>query len=196
VSWLNLVIVGVWGMLAAQFCIQACLFLIMFVLALIGFVAGAEKVPRSNNVAAMTASLGGVVVFTLLFVAGLWIVGYLQIDPLRTPIVFWVCVAFSAVYIAPQLPAKLRNSWRDAVHEDAFLRRAFENAKNWPPKRPPEMTPATYRVVFSDGKVQDTELLPREIDSWATLSNKDAEGKFPYRIVRIIDPNGSTVWGK
>lgn len=138
-SWLNLLIVAAWGMLAAQFCIQACLFLVLFAFALIGFVAGAEKVPRSNNIAAMAASLGGVVVFTLLFVPGLWIVGYLQIDPLRTaPIVLWVCVAFSAVYIARQLPTKLRNSWRDAMHEDAFLRRAFENAKNWPPKRPAE----------------------------------------------------------
>lgn len=57
------------------------------------------------------------------------------------------------------------------------------------------MTPATYRVVFSDGKCQDTVLLPTEINDWATATNRDAEGKHQWRIVRISDPSGSTVWG-
>jgi hypothetical protein len=197
VSWLNLLTVAAWGMLVAQFCIQACLFLVLFVFALIGVLKGNEKMPRSNNVAAMAASLGGVVVFTFLFFVGSWIIDYLQLDPSRpATIVFWVCVAFSAVYVAPQLPMKLKNGWRDAVHQDAMLRTAFENAKNWPPKRPPEMTPANYRVVYSDGVSQDRAFLPKEIDDWATLSNQDAEGKFPNRVVRIIDTNGNTVWGK
>jgi hypothetical protein len=183
-------------MLSAQFYIQVCLFLVLFVFALIGFIKG--TVPRTNNLAAMSASLGGVAVFTLLFFVGSWIVDYLQLEPSgAATIVYWVFVAFSTAYIANQIPAKLRNGWRDATQEDAMLRRAFENAKNYqPPKRPPEMTPATYRVVYSDGVCQDTVLTPRETDDWATRSNKDAEGKFPYRIVRIIDANGKTVWGK
>jgi hypothetical protein len=139
VSWLNLLIIAAWGMLAAQFVIQACLFLVLLVFALIGFIAGAEKLPRSNNIAAMAVSLGGVVAFTLLFVVGLWLVDYLQLAPSgavpwpsRTvdSILFWVCFAFSLLYILPQLPTKPKNGWRDAMHKDAMLRRAFENAKN------------------------------------------------------------------
>jgi hypothetical protein len=181
-------------MLAAQFCIQACQFLILFLFAVIGFVTGSKKVPRSNNVAAMAATFSGVAVFSVLLFVGWWIVGYLQLDPPRS-IVFWVGIAISVAYIAPQIPAKLKNGWRDATLEDAMLRRAFENAKNWPPKRSPEMTPAAYRVVFSDGKCQDTVLLPSEIDGWATETNREAESKYQGRIVRIIDPNGNTVWG-
>jgi hypothetical protein len=192
---LNGLIVAAWGMLAAQFSIQACLFLVMFVFAVTGFITGSEKVPRSNNAAAMAATSSGVAVFLVLLVVGSSLVGYLQLDPLHS-IVFWVGVAISVAYIAPQIPAKLKSGWRDAMQEDAMLRRAFENAKNWPPKRSPEMTPATYRVVFSDGKCQDTDLLPKEIDRWATKSNRDAEGKFQWRIVRIIDQAGNTVWGK
>lgn len=115
-------------MLGAQFCIQACLFLILFVLALIGFFKGGEKVPRSNNIAAMTASLGGVVVFTLLFGVGAWIVNYLQLDASHS-IVYWIGVAISVAYTAPQLPAKLRNNWRDAVHEDAMTRRLLRTPR-------------------------------------------------------------------
>jgi hypothetical protein len=124
-SWLNLLIVAVWGMLAAQFCIQACLFLILFVFAVIGYVAGSEKVPRSNNVAAMAATSSGVAVFSVLLFVGSRVVGYLQLDPLHS-IVFWVGVAISVAYIAPQIPTKLKNGWRDATQEDAMLRRAFD----------------------------------------------------------------------
>lgn len=138
-SWQSLLIVAVWGMLAAQLIIQACLFLILFVFALIGFVTAAEKVPRENNLAAMGASASGVVVFSLLFVGGLWIAVYLQLALSGTAaIVFWVCVAFSTAYISPQLPKKLRNGWRDTIHEDAIMRKRFENAKNFNSSAPPE----------------------------------------------------------
>jgi hypothetical protein len=139
VSWLNILIVSpLWGMLSAQFFIQICLSLVLFVFAVIGLVKG--TVPRGNNLAAMAASFSGVAVFTLLFVVGSWIVGYLQLAPSSAAtIVYWVFVAFSATYIFNQLPAKLKNGWRDATQEDAILRRAFENAKNFQPsKRPPE----------------------------------------------------------
>jgi hypothetical protein len=48
--------------------------------------------------------------------------------------------------------------------DTAALQKAFEAAKNWPPKRPPEMTPATYRVIYSDGVTQETRLIPSEIE--------------------------------
>lgn len=133
---LNLAVFAIWGMLAAQLVIQAALFLLLFVFALIGFVGAAERVPRSNNVAAMGASLAGAFAFAVLVIAGEWLARqYLTLSGTATSI-FWACVAFSALYIAPQLPRKIRSGWRDAMYEDAFMRMAFEKAKNWPPKRP------------------------------------------------------------
>jgi uncharacterized membrane protein YbhN (UPF0104 family) len=92
----------------------------------------------TNNLAAMAASLGGVVVYTVIFFVGSTIVDYLQPQPSgAATIVYWVFAAFSVAYILNQLPAKVKNGWRDATQEDAMLRRAFENAKNFPPKRSP-----------------------------------------------------------
>jgi hypothetical protein len=80
--------------------------------------------------------------------------------------------------------------------ETAALQKAFDAAQNWPPKRPPELTPATYQVIYSDGVKRENQLTPDEINRWAAASNKDAEGKLPYRILRILDANGNIVWGK
>ncbi|TAI65702.1 hypothetical protein CWO89_12230 [Bradyrhizobium sp. Leo170] len=124
-------------MLASQLCIQAFLFLAQFVFAMIGFLKGGKKVPRSNNVAAMLASICGVAVFAALLFAGLWVTDYLQLSASRS-ITFWIGVAISVAYIAPQIPTKLKNGWRDTMHEDAMLRQAFENAKNYRPAKPPE----------------------------------------------------------
>src|SRR6185312_15357259 len=52
--------------------------------------------------------------------------------------------------------------------EELQIDEAFEAAKNWPPQRSPEMTAQTYQVVYSDGVVQKTNLLPAEIERWVT----------------------------
>ena len=85
----------------------------------------------------------------------------------------------------------------DEAAQEFALQRAFEAAKNWPPKQAPEMTPAIHSVHFSDGVCQERSLTPREINEWATASNKlfGTERK-PFRIVRITDANGGIVWGK
>jgi hypothetical protein len=75
----------------------------------------------------------------------------------------------------------------------AALQRAFSAAKDWPPKQPPEMTPATYQVVYSDGVTQETRLIPAEIERWVTESIK-ADANKPYRIVRVLDPKGKIAW--
>jgi hypothetical protein len=141
-SWLNILIVSpLWGMLSAQLFIQACVFLVTFVFGLIGLVKSADKVPRSSNVAAVAASIGGVALFTLLLFVGAWIIDYLQLAPsLAATIVYWGSVAFAVAYIFPQLPTKVRNNWRDTTQEDPMLRRAFENSKNYQSTRPPEQT--------------------------------------------------------
>jgi hypothetical protein len=50
------------------------------------------------------------------------------------------------------------------------------------------MTPAPYRVCFSDGVCQERLLTPREVRSWVARSNEEwAKTKTPYRIVRVLD---------
>src|SRR3954453_11873666 len=39
--------------------------------------------------------------------------------------------------------------------DTAVIQQAFEAARNWPPTRGPEMTPATYQVIYSDGITQE-----------------------------------------
>jgi hypothetical protein len=68
--------------------------------------------------------------------------------------------------------------------EQRRLRKAYEAAKNWPPKRAPEMTPATYRVVYTDGKSEETRLSPNEIEGWAVRCNNDnTNRRKPYQIL-------------
>ncbi len=96
-----------------------------------------------------------------------------------------VCTVLNeAVVKVPQLE-------QDA--DTAALQKAFDAANNWPPKRTPEMTPATYKVVYSDGVTQDTCFIPAEIENWVAESNK-ADANKPYRIVRIIDSQARVVW--
>jgi hypothetical protein len=75
------------------------------------------------------------------------------------------------------------------------LLKAFNAAKNWPPRRPPELTPADYRVYYSDGFSQETRLLPSEITRWVAACNSDSDKRrSPHPIIRIIDASGSIVW--
>jgi hypothetical protein len=77
------------------------------------------------------------------------------------------------------------------------LRKAYAAAKTWPPRRGPEMTPGTYRVVYTDGKSEEARLLPIEIEGWVTRCNNDnADRKRPYQILHILDSMGNIVWQK
>jgi hypothetical protein len=104
----------------------------------------------------------------------------------------WHCASAAEVcVILNEAAAKTPQLEQDA--DTAALQRAFDAAKDWPPKRPPEMTPATYQVVYSDGVMQETRLTPSEIENWVAESNKVNANK-PYQIVRVLDPEGRVVW--
>jgi hypothetical protein len=106
----------------------------------------------------------------------------------------WHCASAAEVCIVlNEASAKAPQFEQEA--ETAALQAAFQAATNYPPKRPPEMRPATYRVVYSDGVTQETRLVPAEIEKWVTASN-EAEADKPYRIIQVIDPQGSIVWGQ
>ncbi len=74
------------------------------------------------------------------------------------------------------------------------LNRAVKAVKDWPPKRPPELTVGTYLVVFSDGTTMENRFLPSEISGWAIAYNQDAARTKPCRITEIRDETGAAVW--
>lgn len=106
----------------------------------------------------------------------------------------WHCASAAEVCVVlNEAAAKLPQFEQGA--DTTELQKAIEAAKTWPAKRAPELTPATYRVIYSDGVTQETRLVPAEIEKWVTASNK-AEVDKPYRIVRVLDPQGHIVWGR
>jgi hypothetical protein len=105
---------------------------------------------------------------------------------ITTFVCFFVSICFN---VFPQVLERVRDAaltliaaagkeFDDASdHFDWFERRrlqkAFDAAKNWPPKR--QETGKTYRAIYSDGVSQNVELYPSEIERWASESNKESK---------------------
>jgi hypothetical protein len=120
---------------------------------------------------------------------------HLKNPPLRTYAnSIWHCASAAEVCTVFNQAASKVPDLENAARE-VHLQQIVEDAKNWPPKRPPEQTAATYQVVYSDGVTQERELWPIEVAQWAVDSNKLEKDK-TYRIVRIIDAQGRVVWSK
>ena len=84
----------------------------------------------------------------------------------------------------------------EEMADAAALISAFEAAKNYePPKRPPEMTPGTYNVLWSDGVKQEIRFVPAEIQQWVAVSDKsEADKGKDHQILRVVDLQGHIVW--
>ncbi len=106
----------------------------------------------------------------------------------------WHCKTAAEVCIVLNEAASKVPSAREAAYL-VGLHEAVIEARKPRPKLLPEETPATYRIDYSDGVNADRELVPFEIRTWAEKSNDmfSRESK-PFRIVRIVDSNGKTVW--
>ncbi len=107
----------------------------------------------------------------------------------------WHCKTAAEVCIVINEAAAKVPSAREAANLVAAHEAVIEASKKPRPKLLPEETPATYRVDYSDGVNADRELIPFEIRTWAEKSNDmfSRESK-PFRIVRIVDSDGKTVW--
>jgi hypothetical protein len=107
----------------------------------------------------------------------------------------WHCSSAAQVCIVlNEAMAHAPQTEEDAEHLSGLLK-AFQEANKKPPKRLPEMTPATYVVVYSDGRRIEKCFVPMEIDEWIVRANADLDSRGECRIVRIIDANGKIVWG-
>jgi hypothetical protein len=102
----------------------------------------------------------------------------------------WHCSTAAEVVVAISTAAQ--RAEREDIIEAAGTLVAFEDAKNWKPSGP---EPLTCRAVFSDGKTQETRLMPYEVATWPVESNSLFEREArPYRIIRILNEVGSTLW--
>jgi hypothetical protein len=123
-----LLVSALWGMLSTRLFLQSWLAAAGFVLHLLGFVRGA--VPRKDNALGLGIALVQVVLFSLLLRSGDWLLtrvftfGWTKAEN----IIYWVFAAISALYMLPQIPSKIRKSWRHAMisgslDEDILKRR-------------------------------------------------------------------------
>jgi hypothetical protein len=102
-----LVVAVVWGLLAAQFFVQAFLCLVLTCLFLSGLLF--SRVRKLNNATAALVSLVQVVLFALLFSFGCWLTSdYIGFDSWNAnSIAFAVAFLFSMVYCGVQVPGKI-----------------------------------------------------------------------------------------
>jgi hypothetical protein len=109
----------------------------------------------------------------------------------------WHCATAAQVCTVLNEAASQQASDPEHTAAMANLWGAYQAAQNWSPKHPPEKTPATYNLVYSNGTTQEIRFIPSEIDRWVNASNKaKADENKPYRIVRVVDQQGRVVWGK
>jgi hypothetical protein len=116
IEWIGIVVVSpLWGGISTQLFIQAWLAVANFLISVAGFIKGA--VSRKTNALMMGAAVTGVVLHSLLLLAGFWfLTELLPFGQTRAEnIVYWVFAALFAPYMLAQIPAKLRKSWRNAM---------------------------------------------------------------------------------
>jgi len=102
----------------------------------------------------------------------------------------WHCSTAAAVAVAINQAAQ--RAEREDVTDAASMLAAFEDAKNRKRSGP---QPLTCTAIFSDGKTQKTRLMAYEVATWPVESNSLFERECrPYRIIRIVNESGSTLW--
>lgn len=115
-DWLGILLISpIWGLLSTQLFIQAWLSVMIFIFSLVGFVKG--TVPRKTTAIGMGAALSTVIAFTFILYGGFWLLTeVLPFGRTRTEnIVYWVFAALAAIYVLPQIPARIRKLWRNAT---------------------------------------------------------------------------------
>lgn len=128
-KWLGALLVSpLWGSLSAQLFLQSWLAFANFFIALLGFVKGG--LPRRDAALLMGVSLFSCALFSSILRGGHWLLTTtFHFGQSNTEtIVYWIFVALSGLYMLPQIPSKIKKSWRNAMvpgslEEDILLRK-------------------------------------------------------------------------
>ena len=115
-SWIGVLIVSpIWGTISTRLFLQSWLALLQGIIGIIGLFDG--RVERKVNGVLVGFSFGAMVVCSLLWSVGFWLLydvlgfGYSAGETT----VYWVFVAVSALYFLPQIPGRLGKTWRNAM---------------------------------------------------------------------------------
>ena len=114
--WIGVILVSpFWGLISTQLFLQAWLAFFGGLMSTLGLVRG--RVPRKDTSLQIGVAIFSVVLWTALMRLGFWlIVDVLQFGASDAEnVVYWIFAAFSALYMLPQFPRKLRNSWHFAM---------------------------------------------------------------------------------
>lgn len=104
-----------WGAISTQLFLQSWLAFINFVINLIGLLKG--NVEKKVNLIGLGAALTQVILFAVLLRGSQYLLtevlgfGYTTYEN----VAYWIFAVLSILYMIPQLPAKIRKSWRNAT---------------------------------------------------------------------------------
>ena len=119
--WIGIFIVSpLWGMISAQLLLQAWLAFTNGIISIVGFFAG--RVNRKTTALGIGVGIGSVILFALLLRGGRWLLTDILSFGFSTAenTVYWVFVALSALYMLPQIPSRIKKSWRNAMVPGSF----------------------------------------------------------------------------
>ena len=121
--WISILIVSpIWGMVSAQLFLQAGLGIITTIAGIIGFITG--RVERKLTALMIGGGLALFILWSILLYFGFWkLSDILYADEYMYPfgysttenIVYWIFVVISVLYLLPQLPGRIKKSWRNAT---------------------------------------------------------------------------------
>ena len=115
-KWFGILVVSpLWGVISTQLFLQSWPALINFLIALLGFFRGAVK--RKDTAMFMGVAIFQIVLFSALLSGGFWLLTHMLLFGYSRPenVVYWILAGLSAWYMLPQIPSKIRKSWRNAM---------------------------------------------------------------------------------
>ncbi len=126
-----------WGAISSQLLLQAWLAFVNLIIHLIGLVMG--RVKRKINLSGIGAALVQMLLFSVLLHGGHYLLtevfsfGYSTAEYYT----YWIFAVLSILYMLPQIPAKVRKSWRNAtvvgsIEVDITMRK-LESLRTSPP---------------------------------------------------------------
>ena len=132
-----LVVSPLWGAVSSQLLLQAWLAFVNLIIHLIGLVMG--RVKRKINLSGIGAALVQMLLFSALLHGGHYLLtevfsfGYSTAEYYT----YWIFAVLSILYMLPQIPAKVRKSWRNAtvvgsIEADITMRK-LESLRTSPP---------------------------------------------------------------